>query len=216
MTQQPLPTSADDAGTPRARRGRPRVSSREVLEDAAYELFIENGYAKTTVDHITQRAGVSRGTFFNYFAAKGDVFWGQVDESLAHLGECLAASDPQLPVVRAIGEAFADAAEGFGPGNVPWILTQHQLIGSRDEVQASALTRFTAQADTLRSFAAARLGVDPTDPLPRVIAYTTISAVIAAAQSWAAAGSSRGHLAPYLLRALAPVADGFEGSTVIR
>jgi AcrR family transcriptional regulator len=38
-------------------RGRPPTSSREILQDAAFELFLENSYPKTTVDQIAQRAG---------------------------------------------------------------------------------------------------------------------------------------------------------------
>ncbi|MFC4225190.1 acyl-CoA-like ligand-binding transcription factor [Lysinibacter cavernae] len=140
------------------------------------------------------------------------MFWGDVDEQLAKLPAFLADTDPKLPVIRAIGEAFADVVAEFGPGKVPWVLTQYNIIGSLAELQASALSRFTAQADTLRFFAADRLKVSAEDALPRVISYTCIAAVIAAAQAWAGAGSDRGPLAPYVLRALAPLADGFENS----
>ncbi|WGD36369.1 TetR family transcriptional regulator [Lysinibacter sp. HNR] len=210
MTQPLTDKRTTPEEPPRPRRGRPRVSSREMLEEAALDLFIENGYAKTTINHITRRAGVSRGTFFNYFHAKGDVFWGQVDESLAHLEERLAASDPSLSVVQAIGQAFADIAQDFGPGNVPWILTNYSLLGSLSEIQASAVSRFAAQTHTLRHFAASRLGVSPESETPRIIAYSTVSAVIAAAQIWAAAGNERGHLSPYILHAIEPLEHGFK------
>ncbi|MEB4616038.1 TetR/AcrR family transcriptional regulator, partial [Leucobacter sp. M11] len=182
------------------------------LEEAAFELFAERGYAGTTVDDIAQRAGVSRNTFFNYFSAKSDVFWSEIDDRLALLPGFLAATDPTLPAFRAIGEALADAAGSFGPENVPWILTQYELIGSPAEVQASALSRFGAQAEVLRQFAAERLGQHPGELLPRVIAYTTVGAVLAAAQAWAAAGPGRGPLTAHLVRTLAPLADGFTSS----
>ena len=70
---------------PQAARGRPPASSREMLQDAAFELFLENSYAGTTVEEIAQRAGVSRNTFFNYFPTKSDVFWVELDESLDRL-----------------------------------------------------------------------------------------------------------------------------------
>ena len=196
----------------RSGRGRPRASSRATLEEAAFELFAERGYAGTTVDDIAQRAGVSRNTFFNYFSAKSDVFWSEIDDRLALLPGFLAATDPTLPAFRAIGEALADAAGSFGPENVPWILTQYELIGSPAEVQASALSRFGAQAEVLRQFAAERLGQHPGELLPRVIAYTTVGAVLAAAQAWAAAGPGRGPLTAHLVRTLAPLADGFTSS----
>jgi AcrR family transcriptional regulator len=201
--------------TPSSRpaRGRPRRASRDILEEAAYELFLEQGYAGTTVDQIASRAGVSRGTFFNYFTAKSDVFWTQVDDAVAELPGYLAASDPSLPPLRAIGEALADVAGHFGPDRVPWILNQYEVVGSAEEVQASAIRRLTRNELVLRHFTAARLGTDADALLPRVIATTAIGAATAAVLAWAGAGPGRGALEPYLLRALAPLADGFERSS---
>ena len=70
---------------PIRRGGRPRRSSAEVLADAAAELFLEQGYGRTTVDQIAARAGVSRATFFNYFPAKSDVMWLELDAAVAGL-----------------------------------------------------------------------------------------------------------------------------------
>jgi len=70
-------------------RGRPLSSSPEMLQEAALELFVEQTYAKTTIEHITQRAGVSRATFFNYFPTKSDVFWVDLDNALTRLREVL-------------------------------------------------------------------------------------------------------------------------------
>ena len=70
-------------------RGRPLASSPEMLQEAALELFVEQTYAKTTIEEITQRAGVSRATFFNYFPAKSDVFWVDLDDALRRLSGVL-------------------------------------------------------------------------------------------------------------------------------
>ncbi|WP_375405833.1 TetR family transcriptional regulator [uncultured Amnibacterium sp.] len=51
------------------------------LSTAAIELFEGQGFEATTVDEITQRAGVSRRTFFRYFPTKEDVlFAGHADQ----------------------------------------------------------------------------------------------------------------------------------------
>lgn len=197
---------------PTPRRGRPRRASRDILEEAATELFLEQGYAGTTVDQIASRAGVSRGTFFNYFTAKSDVFWPQVDDALDGLPEHLAATDPALRPVRAMGEAFADAALAFGPDRVPWVLGHFALVGGTDEVRASAILRIKRAELLLRHFAAARLDADAGGILPRAMAASVIGAVTAAVMAWADAGSTRGPIEPFLLRALAPLADGFDHS----
>jgi AcrR family transcriptional regulator len=49
-------------------------ATRKKIMDTAIELFAEHGYEATTVHQITERAGVAKGTFFNYFDSKEDVF----------------------------------------------------------------------------------------------------------------------------------------------
>ncbi|MEG2769586.1 MAG: TetR/AcrR family transcriptional regulator [Oscillospiraceae bacterium] len=43
------------------------------LVRAAYDLFLEQGFAKTSIDEIVNRANVAKGTFYLYFKDKGDV-----------------------------------------------------------------------------------------------------------------------------------------------
>ena len=42
-------------------------SVRDRLAQAAFELFSERGYEQTTVDDITERAGLGRTTFFRHY-----------------------------------------------------------------------------------------------------------------------------------------------------
>ncbi|WP_170067847.1 TetR/AcrR family transcriptional regulator [Lentzea guizhouensis] len=50
----------------------------ERLYTAALDLFTEQGYEETSIEDITERADVARGTFFNYFEKKEEVIaaWG--------------------------------------------------------------------------------------------------------------------------------------------
>ena len=50
-----------------------KQEKRRALLDAAYELFLERGTAKTSVEDITNRAKVGKGTFYLYFQDKGAV-----------------------------------------------------------------------------------------------------------------------------------------------
>ncbi|WP_217709698.1 helix-turn-helix domain-containing protein [Amycolatopsis sp. Hca4] len=49
--------------------------AKERLTEAAFALFAERGYEQTTVDDITDRAGVGRTTFFRTFRTKEDVIF---------------------------------------------------------------------------------------------------------------------------------------------
>ena len=180
-----------------------------MLADAAAELFLENGYAGTTVDDIARRAGVSRGTFFNYFEAKSDLFWLDLDQSLADLGDLLRASSGLSPV-RAVEAALVALAEAHDPERVPWALTQSETMALGDDLVASAAVRFVRQQGAVASYVAERSGRDRSDLSAQVVGSALIAAAAAAISTWARAGVSRGPLGPVVAAAVGPVADGLD------
>jgi AcrR family transcriptional regulator len=62
------------------RRERNKLKVRNQIYTSAIELFTEKGYDRTTIDDITERADVARGTFFNYFQRKDDLIteWAEL------------------------------------------------------------------------------------------------------------------------------------------
>lgn len=52
------------------RRERKKEETRQKLLDVSFRLFVEQGYDNTTVDQITERADIGKGTFYNYFPSK--------------------------------------------------------------------------------------------------------------------------------------------------
>jgi AcrR family transcriptional regulator len=84
--------SADRFSGPKATR------TKQLLLDTAKRLFLERGYDATAVEHIAEAAGVSRATFYTYFASKRDVV----------VGVSLMASDAMLAAIRRFGELPAD------------------------------------------------------------------------------------------------------------
>lgn len=61
---------------PKARR------TRAALVDAAIALFAEQGYEKTSVAQIAEKAGVSLGTFYQYFRNRSEVLTAMVEAQL--------------------------------------------------------------------------------------------------------------------------------------
>ncbi len=61
------------------RRRRKAERPQEILE-AAFIEFSHNGYATTTLDHIAERAGVTKGTIYVYFENKEHLFISMVRE----------------------------------------------------------------------------------------------------------------------------------------
>jgi AcrR family transcriptional regulator len=67
-------------------------SARERLAEAAFALFDERGYEQTTVDDITERAGLGRTTFFRHYRSKEDVIFPDHDRLLEQVAERLHTS----------------------------------------------------------------------------------------------------------------------------
>jgi len=66
--------------------------ARERLAEAAFALFDERGYEQTTVDDITERAGLGRTTFFRHYRSKEDVIFPDHDRLLEQIAERLRTS----------------------------------------------------------------------------------------------------------------------------
>ena len=191
------------------RAGRKRSSSRAVLVEAASELFLENGYANSTIDQITQRAGVSRNTFFNYFQAKSDVLWAGLDESTERLADELASEDAESGVMTALRDSILRTAEGISPEQLPLAATQYEVMGAADEMRASGLSRFMRMATVIERFVTVRIDPGAAIP-PQAIAWSVTAAAVAGAASWAQAGVNRRSLADYVARAIEPVCSGYD------
>lgn len=58
---------------------RKRHAVKAGISEVAQELFVSQGYDATTVDQIAAAAGMSRRTFFRYFASKEDVMTGRFE-----------------------------------------------------------------------------------------------------------------------------------------
>ncbi|WP_284748310.1 TetR/AcrR family transcriptional regulator [Amycolatopsis sp. RTGN1] len=80
------------------------MSAKERLIEAAFELFAERGYDQTTVDDITDRAGVGRTTFFRAFRAKEDVIFPDHEVLLGAIEARLSGSTPRTALL-AVTEA---------------------------------------------------------------------------------------------------------------
>src|SRR3569832_1012050 len=97
-------TDVRDEGGATAAAGGPGPSGkapmREVLIEAAFQLFMEHGFEQTTVDDIVARAGVGRRSFFRYFPSKEDVVFPDHERCLADMTAFLAESSDDEPVRR--------------------------------------------------------------------------------------------------------------------
>lgn len=92
----------------------PRAQAkREQILSAARSLFLTQGYARTSMDAITQGAGVSKQTLYAYFASKAELIAAVVTQEIDGLeGSSAHAPIRTLPELRATLFGFARTLTG--------------------------------------------------------------------------------------------------------
>ena len=100
---------------PSSRRDRKKAAVRARLYEAAWRLFVEDGFDETTVEEITDAADYAKGTFFNHFPTKESVLQAYyvelIAESLANLEAVLARHSTVAHRLRAYLQQAAELVE---------------------------------------------------------------------------------------------------------
>ena len=107
-------------------RERQRVQTRAAVIEAACELFVEQGYATTSITQIARAAGVSPETVYTSFGSKREVLRAAVEAAATGVAEGGAVVGPELlERVRAepdarrrleiMGEATSETMLRVGP-----------------------------------------------------------------------------------------------------
>jgi len=73
---------------------------------AATELFGLHGFHRVAIDEIAKKAGVSKGTVYNFAESKDDLYFKVVEDELsAWVAECESRVDPKKPADALLIEA---------------------------------------------------------------------------------------------------------------
>lgn len=182
------------------------------LRDAALMLLATKGFDAVTVDDIVAVAGVSRRTFFRYFASKEDV----VVRFLADMGADVvtglairpAAEPPSVALRHAIWVPLVACTDRADHTERARIVVR--LILDTPALHARWLDRQSQWRDGLAGTLAARHGLDPdTDPYPRMAAGMALLAFETVLRHWRP-GDDEQRLAELTDRAFAVVAPALD------
>ena len=130
--------------------GRWQPDARGRLLKAAFELYGERGYERTTVAEIAARAGLTERTFFRHFADKREVLFAGVDTLTGLIVEAVAAEPADLaPIdlaaagVRAAGAMIQEA--GDLPRQRAAIVAGSAELQERELIKLAAMTAVLAE-----------------------------------------------------------------------
>ena len=70
-----------------------KIQKRKKIIDKAWELFIKNGYEETKVEDITRELGISKGSFYTYFATKDELLYEILEKIKKKIINVLGAID---------------------------------------------------------------------------------------------------------------------------
>ncbi|MFD4129152.1 TetR family transcriptional regulator [Streptomyces globisporus] len=198
------------AGVSLAERKRQLVS--DELTGAALRLLAQKGFDAVTIDEIVAAAGVSKRTFFRYFASKEDV----VIQFLAEMGTVmraeLAGRPAQEPPSVALRHTIWVSIDACA-GHADQALRVVQLILGTPSLLARFLERQAQWRDELATEVADRLGLAPeTDLYPQLAAGMALAAFGTVLQRWS---DSDGAEDPATLtdRAFAIIAPALDAAT---
>ena len=160
--------------------GRWEPGARGRLEQAALELFVEQGFDTTTVAEIAERAGLTERTFFRHFTDKREVLFS----GSAALQELLAAGVADAPDGTAPIEAVGAALQAAGAviqRRGEWSQQRQAVIASHAELRERELIKLASLAATLTE-ALRRRGVK--DPAASLTAEVGIAAFKVGFERW--------------------------------
>ncbi|OKJ05692.1 TetR family transcriptional regulator [Kitasatospora sp. CB01950] len=179
MTTRPESTRPESTLAERKRR----LVSGELTE-TALQLFVQQGFDAVTVDEIAAAAGMSKRTFFRYFASKEDV----VVQFLADLGAGmraeLAARPPEESTATALQHAVRSCVDACA-GHADKALRVVRLILGTPSLHARFLERQAQWRDDLAAELAIRLALpSPTALHPRLAAGLALTVFEVVLQLW--------------------------------
>ncbi|MER5563998.1 TetR/AcrR family transcriptional regulator [Streptomyces sp. NPDC001571] len=145
--------------------GRWEPGARERLVVAAVDLFTEQGYDATTVAQITERAGVTKSTFFRHFPDKRELLVAGQETLSRLLTEGIAEAPGRATPLEAVAAGLERASSAMGPMNRELAPRVQAAIAACTELQERDALKTISLAAAMTAALVARGLPDPTAAL---------------------------------------------------
>nr|WP_269328798.1 TetR/AcrR family transcriptional regulator [Kineosporia babensis] len=150
-------------------------------------MAAEHGIEHVTVEAISEAAGVSERTFFNYFATKDDAILGDPAEDIARICEQIRSAPAELTALQALYQALHGEVEEIR--HHPELFTLRMAVLERTP---SLFPRMMAGGESvirdLTHAIAERVAVPCDHPFPALLALTGACTLHSTMVRWHSAG----------------------------
>lgn len=180
------------------------------LSHVGIQLFLKRGFDETTIDDIAAAAGIGRRTFFRYFASKNDLPWGDFDRLVASMRAHLASDNSEDSLGAVLSRAIIEFNR-FPPQELVHHKQRMQLLLNVPELVAHSTLRYSSWRQVIAEYAAIRLGTQPGELRPQLIAWAMLAAAMTAYEQWLDRDES--DLSDLLRESLAGLAPIFQADT---
>ncbi|MFT4011335.1 MAG: TetR family transcriptional regulator [Nocardioidaceae bacterium] len=188
-----------------ALRGVARQAVRDEVLRHAWRLFIDQGFEATTVEQVAEAAGMSRRTFFRYFANKDELILARLVEAGHRVAAALEARPPAESAWVALRYAL-DEVVLPQQDNAAVARRSQQLLETDASARSSMEERRRRWNLLLAPLIAARLGKPGDPPHAEALVGAAIACLDAAQQTWARTlDTNLGELLDTAMRAVAPL-----------
>lgn len=153
------------------------------LQAAALELFLERGYEATTVADIAERAGLTKRTFFRYFADKREVLFIGSERLVEAFVAAVTQAPAEAPPLAAMEAGLHALGDSFTAERHRFAAERAAIIASSPELQERELIKLAAMAAAAAAALRAR-GVG--EPAATLAAEAAITVFRVAFSRWVA------------------------------
>jgi AcrR family transcriptional regulator len=178
---------AGQEGRQEGLRARKMARTRAAVEEAAMGLFLDRGYAATTIDDIAAAVEVSPRTVLRYFGSKEDILFAREREAVRRVGELLGGRPATESVLGAARDVLARVAAGYDAAperRLAWA----RLVRGTPALAGAYLELLAGFEAAFARFAAGRAGVGAAGAAARsrLQAAVVVAAFRVALERWEA------------------------------
>jgi len=156
------------------------------IEEAALDLFEEQGYEATTVDQIAARAEVATATLFRYFSSKAELLVSEKNEALPAIRQAVIDRPPEENGLEAIRHAVLGE---WVPAIDPLLTARRaRIVGTSDQLSGLSYHRGRSWLLELGDALAQRQGVAPGDERCVLVVRIALATMASAVEGWIARG----------------------------